>query len=200
MIEFFTQIDVILFYIFNTELIHPVLDFVMVRITHPEFWIIPGIAGLLLFYKVEKKKALVVIGLSLVTVAISDPVSSQILKPLFGRARPCHPDLFVEGGRFLLGMKPSRSFPSSHSMNMFAQAALLCGIYPKRKIYFLSFASLIAYTRVYTGVHYPLDIASGAVFGTLVGLGVFLTYRAAYRKFVTSRERPLASESVTHSD
>lgn len=200
MIDFLTQVDVILFYIFNTEITHPVLDFVMVRITHPEFWIIPGIAGLLLFFKVEKKRALLVIGLSLVTVAISDPVSSQILKPLFGRARPCHPDLFVEGGRFLLGMKRSLSFPSSHSMNMFAQAAMLCGMYPKQKIYFLSFASLIAYTRVYTGVHYPFDVASGAVFGAMVGLGVFLAYRLAYRKFASSRERRLGSESVTHSD
>ncbi|MFP4162516.1 MAG: phosphatase PAP2 family protein [Chitinispirillaceae bacterium] len=200
MIESLIQLDLTLFYIFNTQLVHPVLDFVMVRITHPEFWIVPGIAGLLLFVKVERKKAMIVIGLSLVTVAISDPVSSQILKPFFGRLRPCHPEFFVEGGRFLLGMKHSNSFPSSHSMNMFAQAALLCGLYPKQSVYFLAFASLIAYTRVYTGVHYPLDITAGAFFGALVGGGVFLVYRTVYHQYTARRDRQTVPQKTTDSD
>ena len=185
MIDFLLNVDTSLFLFFNAQLTHPVLDFLMVKITHPEFWIIPGLAFLILFVRKEKKKALIVIGLSIITVAISDPVSSQILKPIFQRLRPCHPVSFVEGGRFLLGMKRSLSFPSSHSMNMFAQAALLCGIYPRHSLYFFSFAALIAYTRVYTGVHYPLDVIGGALFGVMVGLGVVIAYRVACRMHAT---------------
>ncbi len=186
MLELISQFDARLFLFFNASLTSPVLDFLMVKITHPQFWILPGIAGLILYVRKERKTALLVIGLSLVTVAVSDPVSSQVLKPLFRRLRPCHPDFFIEGGRFLLGMKRSFSFPSSHSMNMFAQAALLTGFYPRRAVYFFSFAAVIAYSRVYTGVHFPLDVAGGAVFGIMTGSAVFFTYRLVHRRIVSS--------------
>ena len=185
MLEFFYGIDKAVFLFFNAYLTHPALDFVMPHITEFRFWVIPGLLAAALFVLREnKKKALIILGLTALTVAISDPFSSQILKKIFARPRPCNPEFFVEGGRFLLGMRGSYSFPSSHSMNMFAVAALYACFYPKLWIYFFSFASVIGYSRVYCGVHYPSDVLGGAVLGCLTGLGVY----AAYRKFSKTKE------------
>jgi len=165
--------DKSVFLFINVTLSHPLLDPVMTRITHSKFWLIPGLLTAALYvFRENKKKALVVLGLIALTVAISDPLSSQVLKKLFARPRPCHPEFFVEGGRFLLGMYTSKSFPSSHSMNMFSVATLLFRFYPKNGVYFYSFAGLIAYTRVYNGVHYPSDAVGGAVIGCLLGWGI----------------------------
>jgi len=168
MIEFLYDIDKAVFLFFNAYLTHPALDSVMTRITHLSFWTIPGLLAAALFvWRGNRKKALIVLGLTALTVAISDPFSSQILKKIFERPRPCHPDFFVEGGRFLQGMKTSFSFPSSHSMNMFAVATLFTCFYRKYGVYFFAFASVIGYSRVYNGVHYPSPTFLAALFSAV---------------------------------
>jgi len=169
--------DKSVFLFINVTLSHPLLDPVMMCVTNLKFWIIPGIiAAALYVWREDKKKALIVLGLITLTVALSDPLSSQILKKLFARPRPCNPEFFVEGGRFLLGRLKSLSFPSSHSMNMFSAATLLFCFYRKYGVYFYSFAALIAYTRVYNGVHYPSDVVGGAAIGCLLGWGVYAVF------------------------
>ena len=166
--EFLYEIDKAIFLFFNARLIHPVLDAVMTHITHFKFWVIPGLAAaaVYVFRARDKRRAFAVLGLLVLAAGLSDLISAQILKPAFARPRPCHPEFYVEGGRFLLGMRRALvSFPSSHSMNMFASATLLWCFYPKLWMYFFPFAALIAYSRVYVGVHYPADIFFGAVFG-----------------------------------
>jgi len=62
-------------------------------------------------------------------------------------------------------------FVSSHSANFFAIAAIVSTLFPERKYlpYTLYFwATLVAYSRVYVGKHYPLDIIGGAVLGILI--------------------------------
>jgi len=177
MFEFLYGIDKAVFLFINAYLAHPALDAVMVRITDFSFWVIPGLLGAAVFvWRENKKKALIVLGLTALTVAVSDPFSSQILKKMFARPRPCHPELYVEGGRFLLGMWKSFSFPSSHSMNMFSAAMLYACFYRKYSVYFFAFALMIGYTRVYNGVHYPSDVLGGAFFGCLTGWGVYVIY------------------------
>lgn len=187
--HFLLNLDRSVFLFFNALLIHPVLDYVMPIITKFTFWIIPGLIAAALFIKRERKKALIIIGLLVLTVVIVDQTSTQILKKFFARPRPCHPDFLVEGGRFLLGIRRSLvSFPSSHSANMFGAAMLLFKFYPRRAVYFFAFASLIAYSRVYNGVHYPIDILGGAVFGCFVGYGVYWGYRAVCKKYAAPKE------------
>ncbi len=183
--DFLYSADKSVFLFINVTLSHPLLDPVMTRITEFKFWLIPGIiAAALYVWRENKKKALIVLGLVALTVALSDPLSSRVLKNIFARPRPCHPVFFVEGGRFLLGNWTSLSFPSSHSVNMFAFATLLFCFYRKYGVYFYSFAGLIGYTRVYNGVHYPSDVVGGAVFGCLLGWGVYAGFM-----FIKSRLR-----------
>ena len=170
------SVDKSVFLFINVTLSHPLLDPVMIHITSFKFCLIPGIiAAAFYVFRENKRKALIVLGLVVLTAAVSDILASQVLKKIFARPRPCNPEFFVEGGRFLLGMRGSFSFPSSHSANMFSIATLLFCFYRKWKygVYFYSFAALIAYTRVYNGMHYPSDVLGGAAVGCLVGWGVY---------------------------
>jgi undecaprenyl-diphosphatase len=178
MIQTILNFDTQAFLFFNHTMANPVFDAVFVLITNGRFWIIPGILFALGFIYFRRRAALVVIALALVTVSASDPVCNRIIKPQFHRLRPCDVRVDVPGGRFLLGRKTSDSFPSSHAMNMFAQAALFSLLYRRKRVWItaFAFAALIAFSRVYVGAHYPLDVAAGAVFGTMVGAGIYAVY------------------------
>ena len=62
-------------------------------------------------------------------------------------------------------------------MNMFGQAMLLTYFYPRKSPFFFIFAGFIAYSRVYVGVHYPLDVICGAILGILCGAAVGTGYK-----------------------
>lgn len=163
-----------LFVLLNTILSNRIFDVIFPLITDVDFWIVPAGLAICFFYRKEKKKALFILGLSILLVAITDPLCARILKPYFHRLRPCNPHVMIEHARYLLGRKTSLSFPSAHAMNIFAQAALFSGFYPKRWGYFFGFACVIGFSRIYVGVHYPLDVFFGAIFGTCCGWLLFL--------------------------
>ncbi len=170
--------DTSLFLFLNNTIANQAFDSLFPLITNGLFWIVPGIIAALAFIKFQKMKAVIVIVLSLITVGISDPVCNRLMKPAVHRLRPCNPQVHIENGRFLLGRKTSYSFPSSHAMNMFAQAALFSLFYRKKTVWFFLFAAFIGFSRIYVGVHYPLDVIGGAVFGAVIGSIVYGGYNA----------------------
>ncbi|HMD68023.1 MAG TPA: phosphatase PAP2 family protein [Chitinivibrionales bacterium] len=185
MIRAMLDLDTQLFLFFNHAIANPVFDAVFVLITNGRFWILPGIAAALVFLYFKRRSAVVVLALSLLTVSISDPVCNRIIKPQFHRLRPCDERVVIPGGRFLLGRKGSESFPSSHAANMFAQATLFSLLYRRRRVWItaFAFAAVIAFSRVYVGAHYPLDVFGGAVFGMMAGGIVYAGYCFAIKKW-----------------
>jgi undecaprenyl-diphosphatase len=87
------------------------------------------------------------------------------IKAYFRRRRP-----FVEIVRALvIGKKPgSWSFPSGHTAASFASAWVLSTIWPTQAPVFTSLAAMVGLSRVYVGAHYPGDVLSGAVAGTVL--------------------------------
>jgi undecaprenyl-diphosphatase len=178
MLDALPAVDTAIFLFINATLAHPLLDPFFVTITNGRFWIAPGIALVaLLFWKMDKKRAGLLVLLSVITVAITDPLGAQIIKPFFHRLRPCNPEVLIEGGRFLLGHKTSLSFPSIHALNTFAQAMLFSLLYPRLAVWLFIFAGLIGYSRIYVGVHYPFDVLGGAGIGMVCGAAVFYGYK-----------------------
>jgi undecaprenyl-diphosphatase len=169
--------DCSLFLLINRGLANPVFDALFVTITNGRFWIIPGIAIALVYIGYARGHGLLVLGLAVLTVTLTDQLATDLIKPMVHRLRPCNPHALVEGGRFLLGMKGSFSFPSNHAMNMFGQATLLTFFYRRFGVWFFTFAGLIGFSRIYVGAHYPLDVAAGAVFGVVCGTAVGVGYR-----------------------
>jgi undecaprenyl-diphosphatase len=104
---------------------------------------------------------------ALLTWAV-DVLVSGLVKPLILRPRPFEAlsDAIVR-----IPKPASTSFPSGHSTDAFFLASFLAVLYPRLWPLYYTVAVLIAFSRVYLGVHYPGDVLAGAVIGA--GLGVF---------------------------
>jgi undecaprenyl-diphosphatase len=104
--------------------------------------------------------------------------ASYGLRQAIGRERPPH--RFPDPGP-LVDVPVSDSFPSGHSATSFACAALLAWLTPLPKVPLFALAALIAFSRVYNGVHYPLDMLGGAALGLAVATALRLLAGARRR-------------------
>lgn len=162
------------FLFLNRTLSNPVFDFVMPYITESDYWRIPILVIWLALMIFGGKKGRIVALLVLIIITLSDQVSSSVIKSWVRRVRPCFE---VDGVRLLIRQSRSFSFPSSHASNMSAMATLFSVKYPRFKTIFISMAVLVAFSRIYVGVHYPSDILGGAVLGISCAVAVLFIER-----------------------
>ena len=165
MISVLSSWDITLFRLINGQGPNYFLDWFMPFMTDlKNFWYVLPV--LVVWVLVREKKAgivfLVFIGL---TLAITDPFSSRLLKDWLGRVRPCH---VLEEVRLLTDCNTSYSFPSSHAVNIFAAAFFLSQPLKKLSPLFFGIAGIVGYSRIYIGIHYPLDVIGGAAIGLLI--------------------------------
>jgi undecaprenyl-diphosphatase len=118
------------------------------------------------------------------SVVFADQFSSSLLKPLFKRLRPCHVEEFHSWIHLPAGCGGMYGFCSSHAANAFAIAV---GYYLLTKNKFAGlalvlWASLISYSRIYLGAHYPLDVIVGALVGSVGAWGLFIIYERLIKK------------------
>jgi len=149
------------------------------------FWI--TIAVIMLFFKSTRKTALTM-GMALVMGLL---VCNVTLKPLVGRIRPYdfNPDV-----KLLVDRLSDFSFPSGHTVASFEAAVTLMICDRKRFGYAaLCLAFVIAFSRLYLYVHYPTDVLTSIVLGTLFAVISYFVVDALYKKF-SAKEEPSFAE------
>ncbi|MBP8976847.1 MAG: phosphatase PAP2 family protein [Bacteroidetes bacterium] len=164
------------FYFINHSLQNWFFDFLMPIITDLNHYrVIIVAAFVILVLMIIRGKSNVRLGaiLLVLAVAFSDQLNSFVLKFLFSRPRPCH---VLQDVHLLVGCGGGFSFPSSHAANNFAGALVLAYCIPRYRWWFWSFATLVAFSRIYVGVHYPLDVIGGAIVGMACGSIVIVLY------------------------
>ncbi len=165
------ELDQTLFHKVNSEWTSPLLDMVMPILTdlHRQPVVLLGLFPLLVGIWVYRQKTRALQALLAVTIAVgaSDIICHRVLKPLFERERPA-----AAGIEYHLRTTAHTglSFPSNHAANNMAGAVILATAIPGYGWVFILFALLVAYSRIYVGVHFPLDVAAGLAVGLAIGL------------------------------
>lgn len=177
MFEWLLQLDRTLFLFINSTIANPVTDAIMPLITSDDLLrVLYGLALALCLWKGDARLRWLVL-FSGITLLLTDQLAGNFLKDAIGRLRPCHPDSAMPSLHLLVGCGGGKSMPSAHAANSFGQAILFGLAYRHIRTYILTFAGLIAVSRVFVGVHYPGDILVGAAIGALLGWLVLLGYR-----------------------
>jgi membrane-associated phospholipid phosphatase len=127
---------------------------------HSRLWI--GSAALLAVAGGQRGRAAAVNGLA--SIALASAVVNLVLKPLGDRRRPDRHTLAVPLARQVT-MPRSTSWPSGHAASAFAFATGVGAAWPGAGVPLSVVASLVGYSRVHTGVHYPSDVIAGTVSG-----------------------------------
>ena len=139
----------------------------------------------LLFYFYNKRLKFSELFYILILIALMITVTDQtanLFKDSFQRLRPCYNEMIKDSLRLVKDSCGGKyGFFSAHASNSFT-LAIFFGLLYKNKfkylIYILIFyASLISYSRIYLGVHFPLDIFFGATFGIIIGILTFKLYQ-----------------------
>lgn len=152
------------------------LDAVWVVTTNKEFaFAVLGLlaAAFALKHRLAAVWAFLTVGLS---IAVTDALGSQVLKPAFGRMRPSFA-LTPEQVRVLSPASNVGSMPSLHAANAFAVATCVAVAWPRAGWLLMPVALTISLSRVGVGVHWPTDLLAGALYGVAIGLPMGLLLR-----------------------
>jgi undecaprenyl-diphosphatase len=174
----------------------PLLDGAMYWITDRLFWVPFYLVIVLLVYKHYGLPGFWVLTAVALSVALADQFTSSLMKPYFGRLRPCYnPDL--QGlVHIVRGCGGQYGFASSHASTTFALAASLW-LFTREAFRYVwlmfAWAALVSYSRIYVGVHYPVDLLVGGCAGFLIAWLVYLSFRLATRR-ARLRVEPLPRE------
>ncbi|MGC8558427.1 MAG: phosphatase PAP2 family protein [Nitrososphaeria archaeon] len=145
------------------------------------FWI-PLVALMWFFGRGNVKFAAYV----MIVAFILSIISGEILKPLLAVPRPFHFYTYS----LLVTMPHDYSYPSGHALIVWAGASSTFYYLRKRYVYLLSIeAALVSFSRVYVGVHWPLDVVGGAALGVSIAMLAVYIAESNFGKGIYNRAR-----------
>jgi undecaprenyl-diphosphatase len=180
MIEKLNRLDTELFLWLNARH-NSFFDPIMYWASHKLFWI-PFYAILLfIIIREYKKKSIYILASIALLITLCDQTASHLIKQSVRRLRPSH-EPALEGIIHLSKAGPGGQFGfvSSHAANAFGLAIFLILLLPKKyralKWILLFWATLVAYSRIYVGVHYPGDVIAAGILGAALAYCVYRLY------------------------
>ncbi len=175
----------------------PFFDYFMFTISGKEVWLLLYLTIIAVIgNKYGWKQGGAIVLAMILTIVLSDQITSGIMKPFFERFRPSRdPDLSnlvhivnnYRGGKY--------GFASSHAANTFALAvfSILFFKHKPLAVFMLFWAVMVSYSRIYLGVHYTGDILVGAIIGATVGAVIY----GVYRKYIEPKFNEQVTEKCT---
>jgi undecaprenyl-diphosphatase len=149
----------------------PWLDPVMMVLSHRLTWVPLYLCLLVFIIRRHGRESWVPVVGIIITILLADQVCSSLLKPIVGRFRPSHEPSLDGLVHIVDGYRGGQyGFASSHAGTTFGLAMFF--ILQYRRVWkwtwvLLPWAAIVAYTRIYLGVHYPGDVIVGALIGML---------------------------------
>jgi undecaprenyl-diphosphatase len=190
MLDALYRFDVWLFQLINEGIGQPYLDTLMLFVTDfKRSWVVAAFASLYLIFT-RRRESMLPLALCLLAIAVADQMASGVLKPLVQRTRPCFE---LEHVRLLLDQTRSFSFASSHAANTAAVATVMWMFLSKSSLPdrgmawgLVVFSFLSGYSRVYVGVHYPLDVLAGWGIGVGAGTLTYLCVTFVWKNYLST--------------
>lgn len=179
MIETLIKLDQEFFLILNG--LHATwLDGIMFWVSGKKEWIpfyLAIVSTIIYQFRWRSIIVLVFIGIA---ILFADQIVSGFMKPFFQRLRPSHEPVLEGMVHIINGYKGgSYGFASSHAANAFGLAMFIYLLFKTKfkyiRLIFL-WAAIVAYSRIYLGVHYPGDIITGGIIGTMCGYFSFKVF------------------------
>lgn len=184
-LEFVKGIDTLVFFFINGAH-NEVADFVMYWISDEFIWVPLYVA--IIFYiskRVVVKKAVLILASIALLVIATDRISTAIVKPAFKRYRPTQDPAIMASVHTVNDYRGGKyGFVSSHAANTLGLSVFLSLLFRDRWLYGLFLWSFLnGYSRIYLGVHFPLDVMFGFLLGGLMALLVYYLYRMLISKY-----------------
>jgi undecaprenyl-diphosphatase len=189
-------------FLINRTWVHPVLDRIMAAASNFDAWwpfLLVAALALVIWGDFRMRAMVLAIGLA---ISVNDGLVMNTLKHHVGRPRPhdamagvrtldlakAKPRVLALGRPLVVEISPERilseggnSFPSAHSSNNFAVAAVCFAFYRRRGWLMFFPALLVAYSRIYVGAHWPLDVLVSCLIGAGIGFLTAAALEAAWK-------------------
>src|SRR5690554_5758559 len=174
MLQEIIHLDKEIFLAINQGLSNTFFDWLLPILRNPFTWAPLYLFVIIFFIKHYGKMGIIIVLCTLANFGISDAVSSHLVKKNIERVRPCNDIEFKDQVKLRVRCGSGYSFTSSHATNHFAMAFFWIVLFRRKWKHILwlgiLWASLISFSQIYVGVHYPFDILGGAVLGAMIGL------------------------------
>ena len=146
-------------------------DTIMLMVTRKETWVPFYLIIVFFLVKNYRSKSIFILIFLALTIFASDQIS-VLIKETVQRLRPVHEPAIEHLVHNVLRKGGLYGFVSSHAANSFAILIFTAKIFKNRSYFLLLlfWAVILSYSRIYSGVHYPLDVLGGAVLGWFFGV------------------------------